>query len=364
MSIGGGAGKQRLGFVGAFGAGLQERVRNSWLERPSWLLSIGIGVGATALAKLLRAPFEPFLQGTAPLMPFLPVTLLTGYASGGRAGFVSLALGFMIVLIGFRSRPLLRSDVEATAALIGFVVIGAIGLILAVKARSSRISVAASEREKAAGEARYKLLSQEFQHRLSNLVTVASSLAAMSARRGGSAEDMLARLQPRLAAYARAQDLARHDRLTAVSLSELVETALRPFLQADEANVVIEPGEPVILPAATVTPLTLALHELATNALKHGALKTDGVVRVSWRHEISSRVLVTWDESGGPLVEKPTRTGFGSALIEDAFQRVAGGSASVFYRQEGVRCEFRLPCDRNASPSHPASRLSKAARPF
>ena len=337
--------RKRLVFISALGLSLQERVEGLWIAQPCWLLSVGMGVAATAAAKLLRAPFEPFLQGTAPLMPFLPLTLLAAYTSGARAGFVSLALSFVMILMDLERRPLLRSPIEATAAMVAFGVIGVSGLLLATSARSSRIRLAANEQEKAGGEARYRLLSQEFQHRISNLVTVASSLAAMSARAGGSAQDMLARLQPRLAAYGRAQALVQRDGHELVSLAELVNAALQPFVQSAEPRIVIGPSDPVLLKAAPATALALALHELATNAAKYGALKTDGDVQISWCLEAASTVRLNWIEAGGPPVERPLRQGFGSSLIEDAFSRISGSSASLVYRREGVHCEFRIPCE-------------------
>ena len=89
--------------------------------------------------------------------------------------------------------------------------------------------------------------------------------------------------------------------------------------------------------------LALALHELATNALKYGALSVDGgLVAFDWSVEERTLVL-RWRESGGPPVAPPSRRGFGVRLIEDGVTREVGGRAAIDYRPDGLVCELRLP---------------------
>ena len=128
-------------------------------------------------------------------------------------------------------------------------------------------------------------------------------------------------------------------------LRNLVSLIVLPFSPATE-NVSIE-GNDVIVSGASIRPLGLALHELATNAAKFGALSTkEGRVTVSWctdPAEEGDLVRIIWTESGGPAVQAPSRRGFGSKLIEQTLPYELGGEVVLGFPRTGVRCEFVLP---------------------
>ncbi len=139
---------------------------------------------------------------------------------------------------------------------------------------------------------------------------------------------------------------AAHNLLTKQSwepapLRQIVESALAPHMSRDGAFEV--DGVDLMLEPKTAVSLALALHELATNALKHGALSApSGRVGVSWRVE-NQRLLLVWRETGGPQVSPPSSRGFGSRMIERGLSAELGGDVRIDFRPEGVVCTVDAP---------------------
>src|SRR5205814_971632 len=125
----------------------------------------------------------------------------------------------------------------------------------------------------------------------------------------------------RVSALARAHQLLAEGRWVGADLRRLVDEELRAFASLGDGRVSIE-GEPLALSAHLAQAVAMALHELATNAVKHGALSaTDGRVEVSWGPVAEDRpTVVTWRESGGPPVREPARRGLGTTLLERALR--------------------------------------------
>jgi two-component sensor histidine kinase len=155
----------------------------------------------------------------------------------------------------------------------------------------------------------------------------------------------------RLLALAKTHDLLTATAWSGSSLRQVVLAELVPF--GDDARpgrVVLDGPEVRLMPNATVA-LGMAIHELATNAVKYGALSTPGGrVAVGWRvtparqpGEPDRRLHLTWAESGGPRVSSPSRRGFGSRLIETGLARELGGSVRIDFAPEGVCCVMDLP---------------------
>jgi two-component sensor histidine kinase len=148
----------------------------------------------------------------------------------------------------------------------------------------------------------------------------------------------------RVQALARAHDLLTFESWNGTALKELVATALAPFQDAHRERFLIEgKGEPW-LSANTALLLTMVLHELATNAVKYGALSNaTGRVRVNWEQDSfrQDRVKLAWTERGGPLVERPAKEGFGSRLIQRAFGGETGDVRFEF-KPQGLTCVLEL----------------------
>jgi two-component sensor histidine kinase len=112
-------------------------------------------------------------------------------------------------------------------------------------------------------------------------------------------------------------------------------------------------GPDVIMPANATVSLVMVLHELATNAMKYGALSgLTGRVTVRWALDESEMVVIDWVESGGPEVNRPERKGFGSRLLAEAIPRQLGGRVDLDYDRAGLRCRIAVPHVRPIPGTH------------
>ncbi|RYI99524.1 MAG: sensor histidine kinase, partial [Acetobacteraceae bacterium] len=208
--------------------------------------------------------------------------------------------------------------------------------------------------ERSRSERHRRLVVAELNHRVKNVLATVQAVAAQTLRGhpGGDSAQIGADLDGRLRALARA-----HDMLTAISwedaaLQDVVQAALAPWRGDDTAAARIDlSGLTALAPSQPLSPaqaqtLALALHELATNALKYGALSTpQGRVTVECRMGPEGEVALDWVEAGGPPVAgPPTRRGFGMRLLERALARDLGAGAGVELRFEpgGVRATIRF----------------------
>lgn len=191
---------------------------------------------------------------------------------------------------------------------------------------------------------RYEILVHEVQHRSRNLLTVIQSIASASWPVGEQREVFFARLR----ALADAQDLLTEGDERGAPLREVVARALKSF----GARVHIE-GAPLFLNARAAQGFTLIVHELATNAIKYGALTAgSGIVSVHWLVEGDAgnrTVTFLWRERGGPRVKPPTRKGFGSKLLEHAVAH-AGEPPRFEYAPEGFTYELRTTFETLSLP--------------
>lgn len=193
------------------------------------------------------------------------------------------------------------------------------------------------------------LLFGEMRHRMKNLFGVAQSLARQTTTEGRSAEEYRDAFLGRFAALIDAEDLA-FDEQEESSLQELLGRILSPY-SSEPSHVVVEPGPNVLLKRRTITSLCLILHELATNAVKYGALSLwTGELRISWSLEDGERRLrFRWQEAGGPSVTAPAQTGYGTKLIKAIATYDLGADLNLDYAREGFRAEILIPLP-NASP--------------
>jgi two-component sensor histidine kinase len=189
---------------------------------------------------------------------------------------------------------------------------------------------------KRADEARV-IATRELQHRCNNLLAVIQAIAHKTLADGTSLDDARTAFEARLQALARAHRQLLKSNWTGVSLDEIVRQALEPF----GTRSAIAGGDVTLTPKDAQN-FSLALHELATNAVKHGALsRPDGRIEIAWavRGEDGARVLsFHWQERGGPPVVAPSRRGFGTTLLKATF-----GEVRLDYAPEGLMCEIDLP---------------------
>ena len=188
------------------------------------------------------------------------------------------------------------------------------------------------------------LLLGELRHRMKNLLALVQSLARQTAVEGRTATEYRDSFLGRFQALAQAHEIAFAQQGGA-QLNELVERTLQPY-STDQMALVLESGPTVTLRAAQVTPVNMILHELATNAVKHGAFSTSGgQVRVSWTVETEKGIWLhlRWQERGGPPIEPPTVRGFGIRLIEFAAIKDLEGRAELTFGREGLVAQIVLP---------------------
>ena len=183
----------------------------------------------------------------------------------------------------------------------------------------------------------------ELRHRMKNFMALVKALARQTEAANRTGEEYRAAFLGRFDALVRAHEIAA--RKEPAQLDEIVRTTLEPY-QADSAAVVVEAGPRVSLNPKQVLPMNLILHELATNAVKHGALSTpEGQVRINWyvipQESGEGRILhLEWQERGGPPVSAPSARGFGSRLIKFAARQDLGGRVEQTFMPEGFSAEI------------------------
>ena len=205
---------------------------------------------------------------------------------------------------------------------------------------ASKIARDITNRKKA--ERLQRTLMRELKHRMQNTLAIVLAIARQSFRETDSDGAAYRSFEARLLALSKGHDLltrADWDR------AELAEIVAQPLAAYDSKRFAIS-GPPLRLTAKSALALTLALHELATNAAKYGALSVpSGHIEITWEVEQanSPRFFFRWQERGGPSVAVPARKGFGSRLIEGALAMELDGEVRITYDPEGVVCEIIAP---------------------
>jgi integral membrane sensor domain MASE1/two-component sensor histidine kinase/CheY-like chemotaxis protein len=208
-------------------------------------------------------------------------------------------------------------------------------------------------------EERQALLAREVDHRAKNALAVVQSLVRLT--RADRPAEFAKALEGRIAALARAHTLLAAERWTGGGLRPLLEEELAAYQPTGQ---VVLQGPPVTLKVDAVQPLSLCLHELATNAAKYGALSIPGGrVEVAWEVE-GSALGLTWRETGGPrILAPPARAGFGSRLLDAAARGQLGGDVALDLRPGGLVCRLRIAGDRLQEVGGGARAAAVAALP-
>lgn len=186
------------------------------------------------------------------------------------------------------------------------------------------------------------LLMGEVNHRSKNLLAVVQSIARQTAR-DSQPEAFARQFMQRLQGLSASQDLLIEGGWTAVGLADLVHSQLRHLGDLQDARVVID-GAPVLIRPSAAQGIGMALHELATNAIKYGALSGDsGHVVIGWAKDGSGGFRIAWREQGGPAVRAPQRRGFGRTVIERMAAHAVGGAVDLRYDPDGLRWTLTAP---------------------
>jgi two-component sensor histidine kinase len=222
----------------------------------------------------------------------------------------------------------------------------------------ARLEAEVEERERV--QQRQELLIHELNHRVKNILAMVQAIASQTLSGAASPQAAREALELRLLALARAHDVITRESWESAELHDVLTAALAPHEGAPEPRIAIE-GPRLRLEPKTAVSMTLALHELTTNAVKYGALSVPhGRVQILWSAKPAPggvELTLDWSEHGGPQVHPPERRGFGSRLIARSLM-AEGGTADLTYASEGVRCRLavtlpELTAADGAAPDQP-----------
>ncbi|MBY0337278.1 MAG: PAS domain-containing protein [Acetobacteraceae bacterium] len=209
--------------------------------------------------------------------------------------------------------------------------------------------------ERRAQEARIRFLLNEVRHRVGNLLTVVQAVMRQTAAGAVSINDFCDRFEARVRALAGAQRLLTEAGTGRATLAELIRSQLGDYADRAGSQLEVE-GPPVALDETGVLHIGMALHELATNAAKYGALSVpEGRVRIAWTLEpgVEEETLcrLTWRERGGPPVEPSERRGFGRTVTEMAVATALNGQVRMAFPPDGAEWELTFPLAPEPPPS-------------
>lgn len=191
-----------------------------------------------------------------------------------------------------------------------------------------------------------QFLMHEISHRSKNLLMVIQSIARRTARTAGTMEEFESRFERRLQGLAASHDVLISRNWQGAPVADLVRQQLLPFVEIKSARCEIG-GPDVVLTAEAAQAIGLAIHELATNAIKYGALSEHGgKVRISWTFDgepAATHLSLKWIEQDGPPVSPPLRRGFGHVVIGEMVERSLNGKVAIDFAPEGMNWRASIP---------------------
>ena len=307
----------RLGFVRR--ALLAER---SHPERLLWAAL------AVALPTFLRLAIDGGANGI-PFVTYFPAIMLAAVFLDWRYASLTAIASAVVAKRVFIGGPVLIEMDIAYLLIIGMFFLSCALLIVigeTLRRTLRRLDAAASTQE---------MLSDELRHRVRNVLTVVQSIAAMTRR--NHSDDFWEAFTGRLTALAGASDLIGTAEWETCRIPDLIEQAIKPF--AANGNIRLD-GPACRLPRQCCVPASLALHELCTNAIKHGALSVpEGRVDLTWTITDDDAMMLIWREGGGPRVTKPARKGMGTRLL---VAQPGLAAVSLRFEPDGVECHMKI----------------------
>jgi PAS domain S-box-containing protein len=193
-------------------------------------------------------------------------------------------------------------------------------------------------------EKRQDLLIAELDHRVKNVLARVGAVVMHTRCRSETMDEFVKALHGRIQSMAAAHSLLSRSRWSDVGLSDLIRQQLAPY--TTDANTAIS-GPDVMLTSAETQAVAMVIHELVTNAAKHGALSCpDGSVSVSWDRggtDAAAILTITWRELGGPPIGALVRSGYGSSLIRNLIPHELGGTVDLAFPSDGACCKIEIP---------------------
>jgi two-component sensor histidine kinase/DNA-binding response OmpR family regulator len=212
--------------------------------------------------------------------------------------------------------------------------------------RVSGVTVDITERKQA--EERQNLLAREVDHRAKNALALAQSIVRLT--RGDNVKAYIHAVEGRINALARVHTILSLSSWQGAEIGKLVDEELAPYSTGHQIALY---GSEIQLQPATAQTLALALHELVTNSAKYGALSTlSGRLSIKWEI-LADTLMLAWEESGGPPVQKPTTRGFGTRSVIASVESQLGGEAEFDWRAEGLICRLSVPLNGHLAAAEP-----------
>lgn len=275
----------------------------------------------------IYAPFHGMPQGHLPVTSYLAVPVIS------RAGDILGALIF-----GHEEANVFSARSER--------IVTAIAAQASIAIDNANLFEAAQREiaDRQRSEDHQKLLAQELNHRVKNMLATVQAIAKQTFR--GRAEGTAMRLfTGRLLALSHSHSLIMQENWRSVDLKAIASASLTPFV-GDIAgnNRILLKGHQVSLTPKLALALGMGFHELATNATKYGALKfEEGQVEIRWQDIDDDTLCITWVEKHGPVVKPPPSRGFGTRLLEEGLSNEIAGTVRLLYDPNGLICEIRMP---------------------
>jgi two-component sensor histidine kinase len=224
------------------------------------------------------------------------------------------------------------------------VLVNAVRSALRARQRQREVELHLQERQRT--HERQALLIRELHHRVKNTLATVQGLLGATARSTHSVEEFYRSFADRIVSLASTHNLLTEDYWQTAPLVEMLRNELAHYDDGAQRRIVLQ-GPPVELSADLAVPIGMAVHELTTNAAKHGALSVPGGrIEVLWNVrnlEAERRLDIAWTEHGGPPVEQPRRKGFGSTLLHRVLTDQCRASIRIDYERDGLSCRMDIP---------------------
>lgn len=304
-------------------------------EVVSWGRAILVALPCVALGAGARVLIDFLIHDQVPFVTFYPAVIAASLIGGFRAGILTVVISTPLAVLAFAGHyPIATTVVWLVLATVVAVGCG-VAQELSARLRAEKLELETTKQK-------LELVIREQAHRAKNTFAILNALAAQSAQGATNVEDFRDRLIERVRALSAAYSLmssAQPDE--PLDLAKLVELALAPFSDSYHGRLKVPGGPSVRLAPSAAIPISLCLHELATNAVKYGALSGGGGgVDCDWVERSPGAYTLRWQETGGPQVADHRTSGFGTRLIGAALNGVPGGGAILKFEPQGVRCEL------------------------
>jgi two-component sensor histidine kinase len=291
-------------------------------------------VGALAFSPLLPSTPGRHALAFLAVLPLLWAALRRGSRDTSTVALILSAFAIWGVAVG--QSPFTQQTLNASFLLL-------VSFIASATLPSLALSAAVASRDRALAER--KLVIDELNHRVKNVLAVVQSISAQTLLGSPDPKEAYSRLEGRLQALARAHDILTAGGWRGASFHDVVRATVLPHTGQTGGRIAVS-GPSVALDPRAALALSMVLHELATNALKYGALSNGrGRVELKWMVKPvldQSELLLTWSERGGPKLAPPAEKGFGLKMIERTLAAEPGGNVQFEFPPDGLRSSIRL----------------------